>query len=117
MQISGLPTVVQPPASTQRPDIADRVQRDVQRNANSSANDSDEQQRSPSLEEIRQSGQDFIQQRVEAASQSSSTGSRRQLEDDNLPLRTQRALQAFADNTPSAQQRLGIELVGIDTFA
>ena len=34
----------------------------------------------------------------------------------NLPYQTQRALQAFADNTPSPQQQLGIELAGIDTY-
>lgn len=43
----------------------------------------------------------------------------RQTGNDNTATdrRTQRALQAFADNSPSVEERLGIELVGVDTFA
>jgi hypothetical protein len=35
----------------------------------------------------------------------------------NLPLNTQRALQAFQQNSPSIEEQLGVELAGIDTFA
>lgn len=41
----------------------------------------------------------------------------RQADEESLPLRTRQALQTFRDNAPSAEERLGIELAGIDTFA
>ena len=37
--------------------------------------------------------------------------------DENLPRSTQQALQAFESNNPTAEQQLGIELAGVDTYA
>lgn len=41
----------------------------------------------------------------------------RPAEGDNLSFTARTALKAFSDNAPSPEQRLGIELAGIDTFA
>ena len=38
-------------------------------------------------------------------------------DDDSLSRNAQRALQAFADSAPSVEERLGVEIVGVDTFA
>ncbi|MGK0440389.1 MAG: hypothetical protein ACJA0N_000178 [Pseudohongiellaceae bacterium] len=37
--------------------------------------------------------------------------------DQGLPRSAQQALKAFNDAKPSAEQQLGIEIVGVDTFA
>ena len=37
--------------------------------------------------------------------------------DSEFPANVQRALQAFRHASPSADERLGVEIVGIDTFA
>lgn len=39
------------------------------------------------------------------------------LQGKDFPLNTRKALQTFAENKPSAQQQLGVELAGINTFA
>lgn len=59
-----------------------------------------------------------FQRRVEfsrSASQSSLSPSREA--QDSLPLRNQRAIQAFESNRPTIEQTLGIEIAGIDTYA
>lgn len=43
--------------------------------------------------------------------------SRNQPEDSNLDFASRKALQTFLENTPNISQQLGVELVGIDTFA
>ncbi len=111
MQISSLPIIIQPSAQTQRPDIAERVQKDVQRDPTQNNDDTS------SLEELRARSEELLQQRVESSSASASIQARQQAERDDLPLNTQRALQTFAENSPSPEQQLGIELVGVDTFA
>ncbi len=115
MQITGLPIVTQPAPQTQRPDIAERVQKSVQRETDRSADD--DSRSNSTLEEQRARREDILQQRVEASNQGSNINAKRLVEDDNLPLNTRRALQAFAENTPTPEQRLGIDLVGVDTFA
>ena len=57
------------------------------------------------------------QRRVGSSNPSTQLYSRRQAEADNLSYSARKALQAFADNTPTPGQKLGIELAGIDTFA
>ncbi|ARN75367.1 hypothetical protein [Oceanicoccus sagamiensis] len=110
MQISSLPIISQPPAQTQRPDITERVQKDVQRDP--TRNDDND-----SLEELRARSEEILQQRIESSGASSGVQARQQAQEDGLPLNTQRALQTFAENSPSPEQQLGIELVGVDTFA
>ena len=111
MQISSLPIVTQAPAQTQRPDITERVQKDVQRDPTQNNDDSS------SLEELRARSEEILQQRIEASEANRGINSRQRAEQDELPLSTQRALQTFAENSPSPEQQLGIELVGVDTFA
>ncbi|MEE8059848.1 MAG: hypothetical protein V3T17_18750 [Pseudomonadales bacterium] len=113
MQISGFSTLPVVPSQNQRPDIAERQQKDVQRETNRNENKS-----SASTVEQLQTDSEGIQQRnVESSNRSSEVISRRQAEDQDLPLSTRRALQIFAANTPTPEQQLGIELAGIDTFA
>ena len=59
------------------------------------------------------------QQRVptEARGSSPDLRHRPQFDQENLNFTARKALQAFADNTPSPEQQLGIELAGIDTYA
>jgi hypothetical protein len=87
-----------------RPDVADRVQKSgALDNARDRADDS-------ALETARP---------VRAGSETGEVFGRRIEQssvDERLPLTTRRALQAFADNTPSPEQRLGIELAGIDVI-
>lgn len=61
----------------------------------------------------------ITQRPVESSSQSSNVFSRSlaESEADDLSFNSRRALQIFSENTPSAQQQLGVELVGVDTFA
>lgn len=56
-------------------------------------------------------------QLVESGRRSSPVDFYRQADTQNLSLTAQKALKTFAENAPSPQQRLGIELAGIDTFA
>ena len=109
MQISGFSSPSILPAQHRRVDVVERQQRDVQREATRS-----EDKR---LDTLRNQGDESAQPRVESANRNHEVNSRRQAEAQSLPLRTQQALQTFADNTPSPEQRLGIELAGIDTFA
>ena len=111
MQISSLPIITQPPAQTQRPDIAERVQKDVQRNPTQNNDEAS------SLEELRARSEEILQQRIESSSANSGVNARQRAQEDGLPLNTQRALQTFAENSPSPEQQLGIELAGVDTFA
>lgn len=112
MQISGLPVVPLQLPQNQRQDIAARVQRDVQRETN--RNEDDNAQRS--LEELRLQANSGQPRRAEASSEISGVLPRKQGEGRDLPLNTKRALKLFAENTPSPEQQLGIELAGIDTF-
>jgi hypothetical protein len=56
---------------------------------------------------------------IEAISQTDSVFSRQPqvAVGDDLSLNARKALQTFSDNTPSAQQQLGVELAGINTYA
>ncbi|MFA7552963.1 MAG: hypothetical protein WCY88_01845 [Spongiibacteraceae bacterium] len=116
MQISGLPIVssITPPSvQTQRTDITERVQKDVQRETTRS---NDERSNS-SLDELKARSQEILQQRLESSARANAVNSKQRAEDDNLSRNTRRALDAFAQNTPSLEQQLGIELVGVDTYA
>ena len=116
MQISGY-TVSTPLISpNQRPDITERTQKDIRRET-PEAEPAKSSPQQASLDEASASYTEFVQQRVESPGASSNVNSQRSASDENLPLNTQRALKTFADNTPSAEQRLGIELVGVDTYA
>lgn len=55
--------------------------------------------------------------RVGSSNPSTQLYSRGSGEGDSLNYSTRKALKAFADNTPTPGQQLGIELAGIDTFA
>lgn len=123
MQISGstnLPAALLPQQG-QRADIADRLQRDIRRDS-----DRDEQQSRPSRIESPDNNPVTFARPIVAADEISRAESRaslsteqnaQPLNQDRLPLSTRQALQTFAENTPSPEQRLGIELAGIDTFA
>jgi len=54
---------------------------------------------------------------VESSTQPDRTFSRQAAETDDLSLNARKALQTFTDNSPSAQQQLGVELAGINTYA
>lgn len=56
---------------------------------------------------------------VEAGSQADSVFSRQAdvAKNDDISLNARRALQTFIENSPSAQQQLGVELAGINTYA
>ena len=114
MQISGPFTSTSSTALNQRADIADRLQRDVPRPPNRSSND---QRRNASLEELQARYDDLQRSQVESAPETFTVDQRPPLEQDGVSRNTQRAIQTFLDNTPSAEQQLGIELVGVDTFA
>ncbi len=114
MQISGLSTLPITPAQSQRPDVVERLQRDTRQETNRS-----EDERSRSTEDRfgqLLSNNSDSPQRVGSSNRASELISRRQAEDDSLPLSTRRALQTFSENAPSPGQQLGIELAGIDTF-
>ncbi len=56
-------------------------------------------------------------QRLVSAEEAARLDTRPQSENENLSFNARKALRTFADNTPTPEQRLGIELVGVDTFA
>ncbi len=112
MQISGLPVIPPQASQNRRADVVERDQRDVDVNR-----EEDETSRGQSLEARQFLAEDFFQQRVESSSTSDSIAYRQQAETSNLPLNTQKALQAFKQNAPSPEQQLGIELVGVDLYA
>ena len=114
MQISGFSTITQAPSQTQRPDIVERVKKDVQRE-NTRSND--DERSNGSLEELQARSAEILQQRIESSEANSAVNDRRRVQEEDLPLSTRRALQTFAENSPSPEQQLGIELVGVDTFA
>lgn len=114
MQISGLPIVISPASQAQRPDTLERAQKDISRDVQGN----DERERSSrSFDDIQAASADVEFERVEPSTQTRNLNDRRQPVDEQFPLNIQRALQAFADNTPTPEQQLGIELVGVDTFA
>lgn len=114
MQISSLPIVVPTTPQSQRPDIAERVQKEVSRQADQPVEQADDGR---SLEEQQASNNDVQQQRIEARNEITRINTRSSGDSESLPLNIQRALQAFNDNSPTPEQRLGIELIGVDTFA
>jgi hypothetical protein len=69
--------------------------------------------------ETNANSEQLTQRPVESSTQSSEVFSRSfsDIDTDGLSLNSRRALQTFSENTPSAQQQLGIELVGVDTYA
>lgn len=111
MQISSLPIITQSSAQTQRRDITEQVQKDVQRDPSQNNHDIG------SLEELKARSEAVLQQRVESSSANSGVKARQQAAVEGLPLNTQRALQTFVENSPSSGQPPEIELVGVDTFA
>jgi len=54
---------------------------------------------------------------IDSGSRPDRTFSRQSAEGDQLSLNSRKALQTFNDNSPSAQQQLGVELAGINTYA
>lgn len=111
MQITGLPITLSSPAHSQRPDVTERLQKDIQRDTNRT-----EDNRSQSSFGEASAFRDGFQQQVESTERPAAVYLQRQPEQEGLSLNVRRALQAFADNSPSAEQQLGIELAGIDTF-
>ena len=69
---------------------------------------------SPPIQEVDLAAE--LQRRIEL-SQLVADNRRANNVDQNLPRNTQQALQAFQDAQPSVEQQLGIEIVGVDTFA
>ncbi len=114
MQISGFPLIAPPAPQNRRTDVVERGQSDVEVEVN---RDGDEDRRSRSLDEHRVLAEDFLQQRVESSRANDSIQFRRQAEQNDFPLNVQKALQTFVENSPSPEQQLGIELVGVDTYA
>lgn len=114
MQISGFPILIPPASQAQRPDAVERSQKDIPRDG---VETDERESNSLSFEDIQDFREDVIPQRVESSSQSSTINASRQQSGEQFPLNIQKALQAFADNTPTPEQQLGIELVGVDTFA
>lgn len=124
MQISGstnLPAALLPQQG-QRPDIADRLQRDIRRDSDRE----EQQQPRPARIESPDDSPVTFARPIVSADETSRAENRAALNteqnaqplgQDRLPLSTRQALQTFAENTPSPEQRLGIELAGIDTFA
>lgn len=115
MQISALPVQSVQPVQNQRQDIVERVQRDVQRGSNRSVND--EQSNTPLAELVESSDQLSLQSTIESLLDAARNNNSQQQNDNNLSFNSRQALQAFNENIPSPQQQLGIELVGVDTFA
>jgi len=128
MQISGLPTFVQQPSP--RSESPERAQRQDARQTNDSNRDSQNaagqvavtsdalEQRQQQVISPREADRIDLRQLSEGQSEQNSLALQRNQQNNNdLPLNTQRALQTFQDNAPSLEERLGVELVGVDTFA
>ena len=114
MQISGLPITTTFPAQTQRSDTVERVEREARRDESRNKND----RAIDELSNPKLSDETLRLQRVELANELEKISARSNLNEDiDLPLNTRQALKAFVENAPSAEQQLGIELVGVDTFA
>ncbi len=110
--MSGFSSLPIPPSQNRRGDIAERPIRDVPRETNRSA----DQRPGSTFDKL--NNRDRLQsQRAESPDRASVVNARRQLEDESVSHSTRRALHTFAENTPSPEQQLGIELAGIDTFA
>jgi len=114
LQISGFPLITPSAPQNRRADNVERGQSDVAIEVDREGN---EDRQSRSLDENRVLAEDFLQQRVESSRATDSIQFRQQVEQSDLPLNTQKALQTFAENSPSPEQQLGIELVGVDTYA
>lgn len=114
MQISGFPLIAPSTSQNRRTDVVEPGQGDVDIDVN---REGDEDRRSRSLEGNRVFAEDFLQQRVELSPANDSIQFRQQAEQGDLPLNIQKALQTFTENAPSPEQQLGIELVGVDTYA
>lgn len=111
MQISGFPVVV---PQSQRGDITERIQKDVPRE---SARNKDVEDDDRSFEKLNSRDENILQQRIDAQDQVRRVNASRQQAAQQFPLSTQRALEAFNSNGPTAEQQLGIELVGVDIYA
>lgn len=98
-----LPVTVNP----RRDDSAERLAE--QRRQQVQALDSGSQQQTPQPEVTR------IRVRPTAEAQAASEQAQEAFKD--LPTRERSALQSYLDNGPSIQERLGVELAGIDTYA
>lgn len=128
MQVSGLPTFVQQPNA--RAESPERVQRQDARQTNDANRDSQNaagqvavtsdalEQRQQQVISPREVDRIDLRQLSEGQSEQNTLALQRgQQNNADLPLNTQRALQAFQENSPSLEERLGVELVGVDTFA
>lgn len=94
-----LPIAVTP----RRDDVADRSPTEQRKQLNSTA------EQAPQREVTR------IRTRASAAAQQANSQAQQTLQD--LPARQRGALQSYLSNGPSVQERLGVELAGIDVFA
>lgn len=114
MQISGFPIALPTASQGLRVDVTERSQKDV---SSQDLRNRDDEREDSSLDELRVRDEALQQQRLEANDRISRLNADRQQSAEQFPLNTQRALQAFANNSPTPEQQLGIELVGVDTFA
>lgn len=114
MQISTLPIALPTASQGLRVDVTERSQKDV---SSQNPRDRDEDRQDNTLDDLRIRDEAIQQQRIEASDRISRLNADRQQSVEQFPLSTQRALQAFANNSPSPEQQLGIELAGVDTFA
>lgn len=105
MQISTAINLPQP--IQQRPE---RQQQDLQRDQGRELNQSPARVTEPSND-------DNNLRRIEVSERTRETNFQRREEQQDLSFRSQLALQTFQDNRPSIEQQLGVEIVGIDTFA
>lgn len=105
MQISTAINLPQP--IQQRPE---RQQQDLQRDQGRELNQSPARVTEPS-------NNDNNLRRIEVSERTRETNFQRREEQQDLSFRSQLALQTFQDNRPSIEQQLGVEIVGIDTFA
>jgi hypothetical protein len=119
VQISGLSIALPQSPNQQRPESAARALRIQEQQPRSSeqgsgdtlaANRERQEQQRPVFASSEADRID-LRRISEAQTQQSRQNSQ------NLSLNTQRALQAFQQNSPSIEEQLGVELAGIDTFA
>lgn len=105
MQIST--TINLPQSIQQRPE---RQQQDLQREQGREINQ-------PPSRVTEPSNNDNNLRRIDVAERTRESNFQRREEQQDLSFRSQLALQTFQDNRPSIEQQLGVEIVGIDTFA
>ena len=105
MQISTAINLPQP--VQQRPE---RQQQDLQREQGREVNQ-------PPTRVTERSDSDNNIRRIDVAERTRETNFQRREAEQDLSFRSQQALQTFQENSPSIEQQLGVEIVGVDTFA